>query len=331
MSVPLLNLTQRKRLGSAARKAVMQYCAWKAADDGTAVFASKETIAQATEFDRSTVIRAINAFLAEGLLHVTGSRRCGSGYTTEYALDVDALEQLEDQEALVPWEERAASAAAAKQSHRATPCPEPAVEPTVDNSAKQWHGATPCPEPAVEPTVDNSAKQWHGATAPVAPCDGTSGTVPPKRLLKDSRKTLGGAADDEAARLEAARQRAAAAAAVEADRQKRARDLRVAEVLRDRAKRARDQRRYRARRTAAAIFEACDDGSGNWCPGLIAGHVRHAEEAHGLGHDEIAAAAREEARRRREAGEPPLASPRALDDVMAAYAAEKAARMATAA
>jgi hypothetical protein len=141
-------------------------------------------------------------------------------------------------------------------------------------------------------------------------------------------------ADDEAARLEAARQRAAAAAAVEAARQQRARDLRVAEVLRDRAKRARDQRRYRDRCTAAAILKALDgltDGSDNWHHRIIAGHLRDWEATHGLSHAEIIAAAGEEARRRREAGGPPLPSPRALDDVMAAFAAAKAARMATAA
>jgi hypothetical protein len=172
MSVGLLNLAQRKRLGSAARKAVMQFCAWKADDDGTEVFASKETIAQATELDRSTVIRTINAFVAEGLLHPAGKRRCSTGYTTKYAIDVTALERLEDQAALMPWHDRAAASnAAAKESHGATPCPEPTPLPaaaSVDNPAKGSHGAIP-------PVARGHPTKWHGATQKT-----------PERLWKNS-------------------------------------------------------------------------------------------------------------------------------------------------
>ena len=62
------------------------------------VWCSKKTIADETEFGRSTVIRTCKEFVAEGILIVVGSRKCANGSTVEYALNLDAIRALPEVE-----------------------------------------------------------------------------------------------------------------------------------------------------------------------------------------------------------------------------------------
>lgn len=94
MSRALVTIVYSRRLGSAHRKAVMAYLADRASDDGTGIFASKQTVASATECSRSTVIKAVNEFLAEGILKKTGKRPCSNGATTIYAISINHLNAL---------------------------------------------------------------------------------------------------------------------------------------------------------------------------------------------------------------------------------------------
>lgn len=95
MSNKVSVLAYSRRLGSPVRKAVMVYFAERASDNGEGVWASKSSIAAAVECGRSTVIRTINDFVEEGLLRVVGERRCRTGATIEYAINLDALASLE--------------------------------------------------------------------------------------------------------------------------------------------------------------------------------------------------------------------------------------------
>ena len=94
MSRIIAALVYSKRIGSVHRKAVLAYMADRASDDGSGVWASKQTIANETECARSTVIKSCNEFIEEGLLIQTGTRKCPHGLTIEYCINVEKLEML---------------------------------------------------------------------------------------------------------------------------------------------------------------------------------------------------------------------------------------------
>lgn len=96
MSGRLVSRVHSKVVGTAPRKAVLVCCAAHANDDGSGVWASKQTIANQTEFARSTIIKIINEFVAEGLLVNTGVRKCSNGVTVNYCLNLAALNALPD-------------------------------------------------------------------------------------------------------------------------------------------------------------------------------------------------------------------------------------------
>ncbi|NKX40838.1 hypothetical protein HGG71_05065, partial [Rhodobacteraceae bacterium R_SAG2] len=96
MSWHLLSLVYKKKAGSHVRKSILAYCADKASDDGSGIWASKATIAAELECGRSTVIRTFKEFVSEGLLVVTGTRPCANGETVEYAIREAALAALPD-------------------------------------------------------------------------------------------------------------------------------------------------------------------------------------------------------------------------------------------
>lgn len=96
MSRIVATLVYSKVIGSAHRKAVLAYCADRASDDGSGVWCSKQTIAAETEVARSTVIKIINEFVAEGLLTQTGTRKCANGATVEYRVNVEKIRTLAD-------------------------------------------------------------------------------------------------------------------------------------------------------------------------------------------------------------------------------------------
>lgn len=94
MSRTVATLVYSRRIGSTVRKAVLAYCADRASDDGRGIWASKQRIADEIECDRRTVIRTMNALIAEGLLIETGTRACRGGSTIEYRIDIDAVAAL---------------------------------------------------------------------------------------------------------------------------------------------------------------------------------------------------------------------------------------------
>lgn len=89
-------LVYRKRIGSMARKSILAYCAERANDDGSGVWASKVRIANEVECSKQTVISTLNSFVEEGILKEIGKRKSPHGYTIEYAIVVSAVMALED-------------------------------------------------------------------------------------------------------------------------------------------------------------------------------------------------------------------------------------------
>lgn len=94
MSNHLISTVYKRQLGTHMRKSVMALLADKASDDGSGIWASKQTLADELCCSKQTVIATVQGFLADGLLHETGSRKCSSGSTVEYRIDVAAVEAL---------------------------------------------------------------------------------------------------------------------------------------------------------------------------------------------------------------------------------------------
>lgn len=96
MSRYIAALVYRKKLGSIARKSIMAYCAERANDDGSGVWASKVRIAKEVECSKHTVIDTMRAFVSDGLMIEVGQRRTTNGYVVEYALNIARISALPD-------------------------------------------------------------------------------------------------------------------------------------------------------------------------------------------------------------------------------------------
>lgn len=96
MSRYVAALVYQKRVGSMARKSILAYCAERANDDGTGVWASKVRIAKEVECSKQTVIDTMRAFVSEGLLIECGRRKTSNGYVVDYRVNVAAVKALPD-------------------------------------------------------------------------------------------------------------------------------------------------------------------------------------------------------------------------------------------
>jgi biotin operon repressor len=89
-------LVYQKRAGSMARKSILAYCAERANDDGSGIWASKVRIAKEVECSKQTVIDTLKTFVDEGLMIEAGRRKTPHGYTVEYAINIAAVKALPD-------------------------------------------------------------------------------------------------------------------------------------------------------------------------------------------------------------------------------------------
>lgn len=96
MSRYVAALVYRKKIGSMARKAILAYCAERANDDGSGVWASKVTISKEVECSKKTVIDTFNAFVSEGIVRIDGKRKISNGYVHIYSINLAAVEALEN-------------------------------------------------------------------------------------------------------------------------------------------------------------------------------------------------------------------------------------------
>lgn len=94
MSNHLTSLAYKVEVGSLLRKSVLVLLADKASDDGSGIWASKQTMADELCCSKQSVINTFQQFVTEGLLSETGKRKNPNGYTVTYSLDVAAIEKL---------------------------------------------------------------------------------------------------------------------------------------------------------------------------------------------------------------------------------------------
>jgi len=95
LSNHLITAAYKADLRTPMRKAVMVLLADKASDDGSGIWASKQTMADELCCSKQAVITTIKAFIDEGLLIEAGHRKSATGYTNCYAISIAALRQLE--------------------------------------------------------------------------------------------------------------------------------------------------------------------------------------------------------------------------------------------
>lgn len=94
MSNHLTSLAYKADVGSLLRKSVLIMLADKASDDGSGIWASKQTMADELCCSKQGILNTLHAFITEGLLAETGKRKNRNGFTITYALDIEALEAL---------------------------------------------------------------------------------------------------------------------------------------------------------------------------------------------------------------------------------------------
>ena len=159
MSHKITTLVYSKIIGSVHRKAILAYMADRASDDGSGVWCSKGTIAKETECGRSTVIRESLAFVEAGIITPTGSRKCSTGSTVEYRLNLEAIRALPDVK-LDPMQSPSGTSPDQDRSHSGTP-PVPERDPEQSRSGTQTTLEPPLnqEEPLIIPQPKKPDKQ----------------------------------------------------------------------------------------------------------------------------------------------------------------------------
>lgn len=94
MSIAVVALVLKRKLGSTARKIIAIKLADVAGDEGEKIYPSVKTIAAETEVSERTVQYILKEFVAEKLLtvvHNGGTDRSGRRYATEYLMNISVL------------------------------------------------------------------------------------------------------------------------------------------------------------------------------------------------------------------------------------------------
>lgn len=155
MSNHLITAAYKADLRTPMRKAVMVLLADKASDDGSGIWASKQTMADELCCSKQAVITTIKAFIDEGLLIEAGHRKSATGYTNCYAISISALRQLE----LVKCHKESEARGSTKLTG----------QPPLPVNEDYGRGQPPLPKPSLNPVPPVSP---NGDTPPsIAPQD----------------------------------------------------------------------------------------------------------------------------------------------------------------
>ncbi len=157
MSNHLISTTYKRDLRTPMRKSVMALLADKASDDGSGIYASKQTMADELCCSRKAILDTIKAFVDEGLLIEIGSRRVPNGFTVEYGIDVDALEALPLVKCHADRERRKSDPATSVTRKRQIPVSQGDPSPTVTSPVSQ--GDPNPPEPSPSSIASQSSKE----------------------------------------------------------------------------------------------------------------------------------------------------------------------------
>jgi len=95
MSNIVHKLVLDRKVGTQTRKSLLLYMAYRASDDGSGVWVSKPRIARELEMGERTVQKCTKELLDLDLISAIGRRRCASGYTTVYQLNLKSIIALD--------------------------------------------------------------------------------------------------------------------------------------------------------------------------------------------------------------------------------------------
>jgi hypothetical protein len=187
LSRTVATLVYSRKTGSLTRKAVLAYCADRASDDGRGVWASKQSIADEIECDRRTVIRTMNALIAEKILIPVGTRSCQGGATVEYNINIEAIEKLP----LVREKRSSGVASPVTESHQCqsvtpgsdTVSPKPSLEPTTPVSSDE-ETAPPALNGKPKASIPQLQEAWNSIAVP-------SGAVECRRMGPERQRKAG--------------------------------------------------------------------------------------------------------------------------------------------
>lgn len=183
MSNHLITAAYKADLRTPMRKAVMVLLADKASDDGSGIWASKQTMADELCCSKQAVITTIKGFLEEGLLIETGQRKSTTGYTNCYAINVTGLRAIE----LVKCHKDAEARGSTSFTG----------QPTLPVNDDDGRGQPPLPKPSLNPLPPVSANA--DTPPPIRPQDvldawndmaGKNGLSIAKFLTDQRRKRL---------------------------------------------------------------------------------------------------------------------------------------------
>lgn len=94
MSYKVTSLVLSRKVGGPTRKIILLAMGDVANHDGSGVWISNSTIANQSEVTRETVSRNLKKMVSEGLIKAVGKKRCETGFTVIYNLNLSALKSL---------------------------------------------------------------------------------------------------------------------------------------------------------------------------------------------------------------------------------------------
>jgi biotin operon repressor len=176
LSNHLTSLVYKLDVGSLLRKSVLVLLADKASDDGSGIWASKQTMADELCCSKQAVWNTLQQFMEEGLLVETGRKQHQNGYTVTYTLLVAKLESLNR---VKRWADNPSTTLTGKPGGRVNGndgggqpgLPKPPRTPRSDAKASSQRGKslipsdwTPPPLAELPPRAMACASQWTDAS-----------------------------------------------------------------------------------------------------------------------------------------------------------------------
>lgn len=191
MSNHVTSLLRRRTLGiDFTCKSIVLLMGDLASDDGSGIYASKETMARELETSQRTIQRSIKKLVKAGFVSEVGKRKHQNGYTCEYKINVDLVENLPDNRNTPPTQCRPSTQDVEQaQQHVGGDGVSPVTVCHQTPDSVSPHGVTVCHPNQRKPKEPNACALAREAVPPSPPADsGRSGRPMPTDLAEQIRE-----------------------------------------------------------------------------------------------------------------------------------------------